>query len=230
MSIRHPLSFALALLPCLASSLVAVGAGGEPQVAVEARIVEVQVEPLADLGVAFNPVDSQYRSTGAQAPADTHSTGTSGSGGGGLNLMAILFPDGDGLLGAGPTAVGVGAPRPRGSTASRASDSSADCHGTSPRRAARDDVIANALGALEWAVDLTATARSIRHRRRSARGSGRQDRARVAASVGATFTHVETSLRSDQTILWTRGSPREQLEDTDRRRRAVSGSRGRDPD
>ena len=194
MSIRHSLSLALALLPGLAPSLAAADPAAPGQVAIESRFIEVQAEFLMDLGVAFNPVDAHYRSTGAQEPADTSHTGTSGSGGGGLNVMAVVSPDGDGPLGAGPAAVGVGVQaegfyeslkRVLGLVRHHPPDEPDDV------TAARD---------VESAVDLTATARIPFATVPRVGGDGRIILA-LQPLVGATFTHVETKLRSDQTFF-----------------------------
>jgi Flp pilus assembly secretin CpaC len=95
------LALLLALVPLLATA-----GTREPQVHVESRLVEVNVEFMAELGIGIDSVDSHYRSTGAQEPADTQGTKTSGLGGGGVNLMATRFPDGDGPVGVGASGAG----------------------------------------------------------------------------------------------------------------------------
>ncbi len=193
MSIWHPLFLAVAGVPLLSASLAAADVP-RTQVQVEQRIVEVSTELLAGLGVAFNPVDAQYSSTGGQEPADTARTPTSGSGGGGVNLMGILFPDGTGLFGAGPTELGIGV-WAEGSYASEESLIHIKRH---PPDEEGNDVFGKR--DLESAVDLTATVR-IPLLTVPQVGDDGGVVISLQPLVGGTFTHVTTSLDSNQALL-----------------------------
>jgi hypothetical protein len=193
MSNRHPLLLAAAWLPLLAP-MQAV-AETPSQVEVEARIVEVSAEFLAELGVAFNPVDASYSSTGAQEPDDTRRTGTSGLGGGGFDLMATLFPNGMGPFGAGPAAVGIGV-LADGFYESDEKVFALNRH--PPDSDLPKDVTAKR--DLDFAVDLVATTRLPIAVVPRANQAGNIVLS-LQPLIGATFTHVQTTLHSDQTLL-----------------------------
>jgi hypothetical protein len=193
MRIRVPLLLPVACLPLLAPAY-AVAETPSQRVELEARIVEVQTEFLAGLGIAINPMDGQYRSTGAQAPADTSHTRVSGSGGGGFNLMAALFPNGTGPFGAGPAAVGIGV-LAEGFYASQESVFALDRH---PPGSPDNTVFGKR--DIESAVDLAATVR-IPIATVPRVGAGGNIVLALQPLVGASFTHVTTSLRSDQTFF-----------------------------
>jgi hypothetical protein len=189
MSFRHPLLLAVAFV-WLAAPAPAAETRSQ-QVEVEARFLEVNAEFLAELGVAFNPADASYSSTGAQAPADTSPTTTSGSGGGGVNLMGVLFPGGNGPFGAGPAAVGIGVL----AEGFYESDESLVKIKRHPGVQANDVIGKRDIDA---AVDLVATTRLPIATVPKLGGDGNIVLA-LQPLVGASFTHVETSLHSDQT-------------------------------
>jgi hypothetical protein len=189
MRIRHPLLLAVAFV-LLAAPAQAAETRSQ-QVEVEARFLEVNTEFLADLGVAFNPVEASYSSTGAQAPADSSHTRVSGSGGGGVNLMGVLFPSGNGPFGAGPAAVGIGV------LAQGFYESDESLIKIKRHPGVQDpDVIGRR--DIDTAVDLVATTRLPIAIVPKMGGDGNIVLS-LQPLIGASFTHVKTSLHSDQT-------------------------------